>query len=266
MKPTDKTLDELFALVKDHLEPDPSAIMQHFNFNARSQKSDESVAEFVAELRYIAEHCEYDSYPLPRIEDILASIGNAKVFTKLDLANAYQQLDLDEESKPFVTISTHLGLYRYNRLPFEVSSAPAIFQRTMETLLRNIPNVLVYLDYLLVSGTTDDEHLLTLEKVFTRLQEAGLHLKLTKRSFMLPSVEYLGHIISSEGIRPKEEKTRAIVEAHMPLNVSQLKVFSRIVELLRQVFASSVQCASPVVCSAEKGQFLVLGKGAARGH
>lgn len=70
-----------------------------------------------------------DSYPLPRIEDILASIGNAKLFTKLDLANAYQQLDLDEESKPFVTISTHLGLYRYNRLLFGVSSAPAIFQR-----------------------------------------------------------------------------------------------------------------------------------------
>ena len=206
-----------------------------------------------------------DSYPLPRIEDILASIGNAKVLTKLDLANAYQQLDLDE-SKPFVTISTHLGLYRYNRLLFEVLSAPAIFQRTMETLLHNIPNVSVYLDYLLVSGTTDDENLLTLEKVFTRLQEAGLRLKLTKRSFMLSSVEYLGHIISSEGIRPTEEKTRAIVEAHMPLNVSQLKVFSRIVELLQQVFASSVQCASPVVCSAEKGQFLVLGKGAARGH
>lgn len=72
-----------------------------------------------------------NSYPLPRIEDILALIWNAKVFTKLYLANAYQQLVLDEESKPLVTISTHLGLYRYNRLPFGVSSAPAIFQRTM---------------------------------------------------------------------------------------------------------------------------------------
>ena len=87
---------------------------------------------------------------------------------------AYQQLDLDEESKPFVTISTHLELYRYNRMPFGVSSAPAIFQRTMETLLRDIPNVSVYLDDLLVSGTTDKEHLLNLEKILTHLQEAGV--------------------------------------------------------------------------------------------
>ena len=76
-----------------------------------------------------------------------------------------------------------------------------------------------------MSGTTEDEHLLTLEKVLTRLQQAGLRLKLTKCSFMLPSVEYLGHITSSEGICPTEEKTRAIVEAPMPLNVSQLRSF-----------------------------------------
>ena len=126
-----------------------------------------------------------DKYPLPRIEDILSSLGNAKVFSKLDLANACLQLPLEEESKEYVTISTHQGLYRYNRLPFGVSSAPAIFQRTMESLLAGIPNVSVYIDDLLVSGSTEEEHLHTLEAVLDRLSNAGIKLKLSKCFFLL---------------------------------------------------------------------------------
>ena len=87
-----------------------------------------------------------ETYPLPRVEDLLSSIGNGKVFTKLDLANAYTQLELAEESKALVTINTHKGLFRYNRLPFGVAAAPAIFQRTMENVLRDIPHVCVYID------------------------------------------------------------------------------------------------------------------------
>ena len=166
-----------------------------------------------------------DPYPLPRIEDILSSIGNAKVFSKLDLANAYLQLALDEESKAYVTVSTHRGLFRYNHLPFGVSSAPAVFQRTMETLLGDIPKVSVYIDDLLVSGESEEEHLKTLGRVLTRLQEAGLKLKRSKCSFMVSTVEYLGHVISEKGIRPTEEKTKAIVNAPTSQNVTQLKSF-----------------------------------------
>lgn len=110
---------------------------------------------------------DLESYPLPRIDDLLASVGKGQVFSKLDLANAYLQLALDEDSKKFVTISTQQGLYRYNRLPFGVASAPAIFQRTMEGLLGDIHNVYVYLDDILVSGSSRSEHLLTLEKVLS---------------------------------------------------------------------------------------------------
>ena len=75
---------------------------------------------------------DIESYPLPRIDDLLSSLAGARVFTKLDLAHAYLQLALDEESKNLVTVSTHKGLFRYNRLPFGVASAPAIFQRVIE--------------------------------------------------------------------------------------------------------------------------------------
>ena len=79
-----------------------------------------------------------DSYSLPWVNDLLARLGRAKIFSKLDMSQAYQQLALDEQSKPFVTTNTHKGLFQYNRLPFGVSAAPAIFQRTMENLLQDM--------------------------------------------------------------------------------------------------------------------------------
>ncbi|KAL5473476.1 hypothetical protein EMCRGX_G027965 [Ephydatia muelleri] len=144
---------------------------------------------------------------------------------QINLANAYLQLELDEDSKKYVIISTHKGLFRYNRLPFGVSSAPSLFQRTMEGIVGNIPNVLVYFDDILVAGSSEEEHLHTLETVLSRLKAAGLRLKLQKCSFMLSSVEYLGHKISAEGIHPTEEKKQAILDAPPPQNLQQLRSF-----------------------------------------
>jgi len=84
---------------------------------------------------------------------------------KLDLSAVYQQMLLDEESSKLVTVNTHLGLFRYCLLPFGVGAAPAIFQHAMDTLLQGIPNVICYIDDLLVTGHTDEEHLQNLEKV-----------------------------------------------------------------------------------------------------
>ena len=166
-----------------------------------------------------------DIYPLPRVEDLFASLSGGVSFSKLDLAHAYQQLHLDNHSKKFTTINTTRGLFQYNRLPFGVSCAPAIFQRTMEGLLHGIPGVCVYLDDVLVTGKTTTDHLNNLAAVLTRLQSAGIRLKKEKCCFMLPSVEYLGHKISSQGLQPSQEKIRAIPRAPTPSNLTQLKSF-----------------------------------------
>ena len=166
-----------------------------------------------------------DPYPLPRIEDIFASLSKGKSFTKLDLAHAYQQVPLSDEAKELTTINTHKGLNQYNRLPFGVSSAPAIFQRTMDSLLQGLPNVCVYLDDLLITGQSDEEHLKTLDTVLARLHEAGVRLKLEKCAFMLSVVEYLGHRISAGGLHPTLEKVKAVRNAPTPTNVPQLKSF-----------------------------------------
>ena len=136
-------------------------------------------------------------YPIPKIEDLFAILDGGKVFTKLDLSQAYQQLNLDANSRKYLVINTHKGLYCYNRLPYGISSAPGIFQRAMETLLQGIPYVTVYIDDILVTGETEEDHLQTLERVLERLAKAVLRARKGKCKFMVPSVDFLGYVIDA---------------------------------------------------------------------
>ena len=166
-----------------------------------------------------------DRYPLPKVEDLFARLAGGKVFSKLDLSQAYQQVLLDEESKRLVTINTQKGLFQYTRLPFGISSAPGIFQRLIESLLQGIPDVVVYLDDILVAGKTETEHLKRLDQVLARLQEAGLRLSKKKCLFMASSVDYLGHRIDAHGLHPLPEKVRAVEDAPAPQDVAQLRSY-----------------------------------------
>lgn len=104
-------------------------------------------------------------------------------------------------------------------MPFGISSAPAIFQRVMDTLQSDIPGVIVYLDDVLITGKTNEDHMRSLDTVLTRIQEAGLLLKKEKCLFMEKSVAYLGHTIDANGLHPITEKVEAIREAPRPRNV-----------------------------------------------
>ena len=121
-----------------------------------------------------------DQYPLPIVDDLLATLPREKKFTKLDLTQAYLQLALHPESKEYCTVNTHRGLYRLNRLPFGIASAPALFQKVMDTILQGIPGAMCSIDDILVTGPTDEAHLQTLEEVFRRLQNHGIRMKKSK--------------------------------------------------------------------------------------
>ena len=168
---------------------------------------------------------DVEQYPLPKPEDLFATLAGGKFFSKLDLSQAYLQLLLDDTSLPYVTVNTHQGLYTCTRLPFGVASAPAIFQRMMDTVLQGIPGVICYIDDILVSGKDEAAHLQSLDEVFTCLEKHGFRLKLEKCEFLLPKVEYLGHQISSDGIQPLPSKVTAIIEAPTPKNLQQLRSF-----------------------------------------
>ena len=108
---------------------------------------------------------EIDQYLLPKPEELFATLAGGKIFTKLDLSQAYLQLQLDEKSTPFVTVNTHQGLYRYKRLPFGVAFAPSIFQKLMDTVLPGISGVMCYIDDILVTSVDENSHLEKLGEV-----------------------------------------------------------------------------------------------------
>lgn len=163
-------------------------------------------------------------YPLPRIEEVLATLSGGKLFSKIDLAQAYQQVVLDNDSKKYTTINTHKGLYVYNRLAFGISSAPSIFQRIMENLMKDL-KVIVYLDDLLITGKDEQEHLTNICKVLQRLQESGLRVKKCKCEWGQTRIEYLGHVIDEKGVYPTKDKVKAIQDAPAPSNVKELRAF-----------------------------------------
>ena len=123
---------------------------------------------------------DVDQHPLPKPEDLFTSLSGGQKFSKLDLKHAYQQMMLDHDSRKYVTINTHKGLYCYSRLPFGIASALVIFQRAMDSILQGIPQVLCYLDDILITGASREDHLRNLDKVLLQLQEHGVRVNASK--------------------------------------------------------------------------------------
>ena len=169
--------------------------------------------------------CEGDSYPIPKIDDLYADLAGGTLFTKIDLSQAYSQIPVDEKSQKYLTVNTHRGLFKVNRLAMGIHSAPGIFQRLLSSLLQDLPHVTVYLDDILLTGVDEKQHLQNLEEVFKRLSEAGFCIQKDKCTFMAHSVVYLGHRIDKEGLHPLEDKVRAIKDAPAPKNISELRSF-----------------------------------------
>ena len=161
---------------------------------------------------------EVDQYLLLKLYDLFTALTRGEKFTVLDMSLAYQQMMLAE-------VNTQQGLYRFKRLPLGVSPAPPIFQRSMDSILQGLPQVLCYIDDILVTGKNDKEHLQNLAQVLTRLEQQGIRLKKDKCKFMEASVEYLGHIIDKNGLHTSYQKIEAIQKAPTPKNTQQLKSF-----------------------------------------
>lgn len=175
-----------------------------------------------------------------------AALNGGKCFSKLDLSEAYLRIELGEESKKYLVINMHKGLYRFNRLPYGDASAPAIFQQAMDQILPKLPGIVCHIDNILVTGRTDQEHLANLEAVFKNIQEPGLWLKLSKCHFLQESVEYLGQVVSKDGIQALKRKIQAILQVQPPRDLSELRSFLGMVNHYGKFTKSLADLSAPL--------------------
>nr|CAB3249686.1 uncharacterized protein K02A2.6-like [Phallusia mammillata] len=163
-------------------------------------------------------------HPLPLPDILMQKLRGGFGFTKIDLADAYNQIRLGPESRKRLALSTHRGVLLQNVLPFGITSAPGYFQQIMDELTQDLPGVAVYLDDLLVIGSSAKDHLNNLRRLLQRLSEKGLRCRFEKCKFAQPTVEYLGHLLHKDGIR-KASKLDAVLNMPAPKDVSALRSF-----------------------------------------
>lgn len=170
-------------------------------------------------------HLNIERYPLPRVEEIFAKLHGGAEFVKLDLSTAYQQIALDKESRKLTTISTSKGLFQYTRLIYGLASAPAIFQKIMDSVLMGLEGVVVFLDDILITAPNRKGLLDRVDRVLKLLSNAGFKLSKDKCEFFCKSITYLGHVIDSRGLHMNPEKVKDIMEMKHPTNIKELQAF-----------------------------------------
>ena len=169
---------------------------------------------------------------LPSVEQVLAQIGNAKVFSKLDANSGFWQIELSPESAKLTTFITPYGRFCFNRLPFGITSAPEHFQRRMSEILQGLNGVVCLVDDILVYGNTQEEHNTHLITVLQRIKDAGLTLSKEKCEFNQTHIKYLGQVIDKTGVHPDPDKVHAILKMKPPTNIRELRQFLGMVNQL----------------------------------
>ena len=212
------------------------------------RKKDKSL-RLCVDYRQLNRRTIKDSYALPRIDELLDGLSGSKYFSVLDMKSGYHQIEVEEEHKARTAFTVgSLGFYEYNRLPFGLTNAPATYQRLMEEVFAELNHSIchIYLDDVIVFSDSYEEHLSRLEKVFIKLREAGLKLSPKKCRFFEPEVKYVGHIVSSTGIRADPEKLDKISTWTPPTNIDQLRSFLGFTGYYRKFVKDYAKLAKPL--------------------
>ena len=168
---------------------------------------------------------EAEGYPTPSNEEIFTKLQGGKTFSKIDLRQAYLQLELDDDSKKMMMLNTNKGLMECQRMTDGMKPASGIFQRMMDNEFKGSPMTAVRTDDVIISGRTDEEHLNNITNALKKLCDLGVTVRKEKCRFFMNEVEHLGHIIDRNGIRVNPNKTEALYNAPIPTNVKELQSF-----------------------------------------
>ena len=184
------------------------------------------------DLKPLNESVLREVHPIPRVDEALAQLAGASVFSKLDANCGFWQIPLSPESRLLTTFITPFGRFCFNKLPFGISSAPELYQRRMHTILEGLDGVTGLIDDMLIHGKDEAEHDARLVKVMERLRAATVTLNSEKCAFRKPSVKFLGRLISKNGVNADPEKTSAVRNMEAPRSVSDLRRFLGMVNQL----------------------------------
>lgn len=177
-----------------------------------------------------------EEYPLPTIEELFASMAGGEKFTKIDLTKAYLQLEVHEDDREILTLSTHRGLYQPTRLMYGIASGPAKWQREIEQILKDIEGVTVFLDDIKITAPNDEVHLQRLEMVLMRLSKYNMRVNFDKCDFMENEIEYCGYKIDRLGIHKVQKKIDAITRMPEPTNKEEIRAFIGLVNYYGRFF------------------------------
>ena len=198
------------------------------------------------DLKPLNESVLREPHPIPKVDDTLALLTGATIFSKLYANSGFWQIPLSEESRPLTTFITPFGRYHFNKLPFGISCAPELFQRRMNQILEGLEGVVCLMDDVLIFGTNKAEHDIRLAAVLLQIEKAGVTLNLQKCKFLQPRIKFLGHVIDKEGIRADPEKTTAISNMKPPQSVSDVRRFMGLVNQLGKFSSRIAEISQPV--------------------
>ncbi len=203
---------------------------------------------FCVDYRKLNEMTVRDSYPLPRMDECIDSLGEAKVFSTLDAYAGYWQMPVKAKDRAKTAFVCHAGTYQYRRMPFGLTNAPASFQRALDLILTKYKwkTCLIYLDDVIIYSKTVEEHIDHVDEVLRCLADAGVTLKIKKCKFFTSTVEYLGHIIKPGRLEIDQANTKSLVEALPPTNKSELRSFLGLANVYRRFVDKFAMVASPL--------------------
>ena len=179
----------------------------------------------VGDFRLLNLMTTLDLFPLPNLRSFTDKIAGSKVFSKVDMIKAFHQIVIDPRDRHKVCITTPWGLFNFKRLAMGMQNSAQSFQRLVSDVLKDVPNIFVYLDDILVFTKSEEEHLKVMEILFEKLNAAGLTLALSKCEFAKPVLHFLGYEVSEHGIAPIPKKVEAISKFPVPTKQKQLLGF-----------------------------------------
>lgn len=209
------------------------------------------------DYREVNKICRKNAYPLPRMQETLDRLKDSKFVTNLDLVMGYHQIKMAPESQDLTAFSIHgKGHFQYRVMPFGLSTAPAVFQATMEKILQPVlgKHTHVYLDDIIIASKSFDEHLEHLEEVFKLLRKAGLKLNWKKCNFLQEFTEFLGFIVGQGQIRVSPKKVEAVQNFPRPKTLRQLRGFLALLSFVRRFIPNLAERCSPLNEMLRKGE------------